>query len=396
MRIAYFDLIAGISGDMTVAAFLALGLPRRRLEEDLRKLEGVNFRLRIGKKSVSGVTATRFHVISGEDPEERSWKTIKRLIERSALERSVKDRALCIFSRLAAVEGKIHGVPREEVHFHEVGAVDSIVDIVAAAIATCYFDIDSFACSVIPVGHGLTRSRHGVLPVPAPATLELLKGFTVEGAALQGENVTPTGAAILAGLAAQSGDMPQMSIEKVGYGAGEKKFPDRPNLLRVLLGEQSTELGRDRMLVMETNIDDLNPELYDYVIDRLFAVGARDVSLSPIQMKKNRPGTLLRIIAEPATRKALADVVLSETSTIGIRCYPVERITLPREAGKVETRFGRVRVKIVEEPGGRRRATPEYEDIKRIAAEKKVPLKLLYDEVARNFEGGVGAKRTKF
>ena len=392
MRIAYFDLIGGISGDMTAGAFVALGLPRRFLEEELGKLEGVDFRLRIGKKSVNGITATRFHVIPRETLEERSWVTIQRLIERSALERSVKDRALLIFSRLAAVEGKIHGVPPEKVHFHEVGAVDSIVDIVAASLAVCYFEIDTFACSVIPLGHGLTSSRHGILPVPAPATLKLLEGFRVEGVSIKSENVTPTGAAILAGLDAQSGGLPQMSIEKVGYGAGQKQFPDRPNLLRVVLGERAAELGRDRMLVMETNIDDLNPELYDHVIDRLFAAGARDVSLSPLQMKKNRPGTLLRIIAEPSTREALADIVLRETSTIGIRFYPVERMTLRREAGEVKTRFGTVKVKIVEEPGGRRRATPEYDEIKRIAEAKKIPLKLLYDEVTRNFDGGPGGK----
>ncbi len=388
MRTAYFDLVSGISGDMTVAALLDLGVPRRRLQEELNNLAGVYFRIRTGRKTVNGIRAARFRVVAGKDQPGRSWSGIRRLIERSRLSAEVKARSIAVFSRLAEAEGKIHGVAPEDVHFHEVGAVDSIVDIVAAAIGTCHLNIDEFACSVVPLGRGLTRSLHGVLPVPAPATLELLKGFPVEDAGLEAENVTPTGAAILSALVTEKGGAPAMLIEKTGYGAGTLEFPDRPNVLRIVLGESGPGLGRDRMLVMETQIDDMNPELYDYVMDRLFAAGARDVTLSAVQMKKNRPGTLLRILAEPALRDGLAEIVLRETSTLGVRCYAVDRLVLRREVRKLKTRFGTLTVKVAEEPGGGKRATPEYDEARKIAASKKVPLKAVYDEVTRCFVSG--------
>ncbi len=392
MRIAYFDLISGISGDMTVAALLDLGVPRRRLREELDKLKGVDFRIRVGRKTVNGIRAGRFQVMAGKDQPGRRWSGIRRLIQRSGLSADVKARSIAVFSKLAEAEAKVHGISPEDVHFHEVGAVDSIVDVVAVAIATRHLDIDVFACSAVPLGRGLTRSLHGVLPVPAPATLELLKGFPVKDAGLEAENVTPTGAAILSALVTEKGAGPAMRIEKTGYGAGTLEFPDRPNVLRIVLGEAEPALGRDRMLVdhmlvMETHIDDMNPEIYDYVLDLLFAAGARDVTLSPVQMKKNRPGTLLRIVAEPELRDALAGIVLRETSTLGVRCYPVERLVLRRSTQKLKTRFGTLTVKVAEEPGGGKRATPEYEEARKVAASKKVPLKAVYDEVTRCFHG---------
>ena len=383
MRTAYFDLISGISGDMTVAALLDLGVPRRRLQEELDRLRGVDFRIRVGRKTVNGIRAARFQVVAGKGQPRRSWAGIRRLIERSRLSAEVKGRSLAVFSKLADAEGKIHGVAPEDVHFHEVGAVDSIIDIVAAAVASCHLEIDRFACSAVPLGRGLTRSLHGVLPVPAPATLELLKGFPVEDAGLEAENVTPTGAAILSALVTEMGGAPAMRIERTGYGAGALEFPDRPNVLRIVLGVSEPVLGRDRMMVMETQIDDMNPEIYDYVMERLFAAGARDVTLSPVQMKKNRPGTLMRILAEPELRDSLAAIVLRETSTLGVRCYPVDRLVLRREVRKLKTRFGTLTVKVAEEPGGGRRATPEYDEARKIAASRKVPLKAVYDEVTR-------------
>ncbi len=385
MRTAYFDLVSGISGDMTVAALLDLGVPRRRLQEELDKFAGLSFRIRVSRKTVNGIRATRFQVLPGKGQPRRSWSGIRGLIEGSGLSAEVKARSIVVFSKLAEAEGKVHGVPPEDVHFHEVGAVDSIVDVVAAAVATCHLDIDDFACSTVPLGRGLTGSLHGVLPVPAPATLELLKGFPVEDAGLEAENVTPTGAAILSALVSQRGGTPAMRIERTGYGAGTLEFPDRPNVLRIVLGEAAPALGHDRMLVMETQIDDMNPEIYDYVLDRLFAAGARDVTLSPVQMKKNRPGTLLRILAEPALRDALAGIVLQETSTLGVRCYLVDRLVLRRSTLKLETRFGTLTVKVAEDPGGQMRATPEYDELRKIAASKRIPLKALYDEVARCF-----------
>ena len=225
MRTAYFDLVSGISGDMTVAALLDLGVPRKRLQEELEKLRGVDFRIRVGRKTVNGIRATRFQVIPAKDQPRRSWSGIRRLIDRSRLPAAVKARSLAVFSKLAEAEGKLHGVAPEEVHFHEVGAVDSIVDIVAAAIGTCHLDIDDFACSTVPLGRGLTRSMHGVLPVPAPATLELLKGFPVEDAGLNAENVTPTGAAILSALVTEKGGAPAMRIERDGLRRGHAGVP---------------------------------------------------------------------------------------------------------------------------------------------------------------------------
>ncbi|MEE8074033.1 MAG: nickel pincer cofactor biosynthesis protein LarC [Candidatus Binatia bacterium] len=386
MKIAYFDLISGISGDMTVGALLHLGLPREKLERELKKLRGLRYRLEVGKKFVNGIRATRFRVRTKEGGAGRSWKKIRELIQKSSLGSDVKERGIAIFSRLAEAEGRIHGVSPERVHFHEVGAVDSIVDIMAAAIGTHYFNIDSFVFSRVPLGRGVVPSRHGALPVPAPATLELLKGFSVQWTNLDAETITPTGAAILSALASRVGDMPRMTIEKIGYGAGEREFPDRPNLLRVLLGEKSPAWGHDEMVVLETNIDDMNPEIYDYVLDRLFAAGARDVSLSPIQMKKNRPGTMLRIISEPSTRDKLAEIVFKETSTIGIRYYPVNRMILKRVPLRLKTRFGTVGVKMIEEPDGEKRAIPEYDEMKKLAEVKRVPIKRLYDEVLRSFK----------
>jgi len=387
MKIAYGDLIGGVSGDMFVGALLDVGLPLERLKSELKKLPGLNYRLEVTKKTVYGIRATRFRVVCGKREPERPWKEIRDLIRQSALDPEVKEKGLKIFTRLAEAEGKIHGVAPDKVHFHEVGATDSIVDIISAAIATHHLKIDSFHFSRIPLGRGVTRSRHGPLPLPGPATLELLKGLPVQWVDLDGETVTPTGAAIIATLGSYFGEAPRMTIEKIGYGAGQKEFPDRPNLFRLILGADETSWKQEEMLVMETNIDDMNPEFYDYVLDRLFAAGARDVFLSSIQMKKNRPGTLLSVIAEPSLREKLSGIIFRETSTIGIRYYPVNRMILKRALKKVKTRFGTVKVKIIEEPDGTKRATPEYEDLKRIAEAKKIPLKVLYDAVLRSIKG---------
>jgi len=387
MGIAYADMISGISGDMVVAALLDLGLPAEKLKAELKKIPRLHYRIEITKRATHGIQATRFHVVTPQRQPERTWSEIRSLIERSSLEPEVKERGLKIFRRLAEAEGKIHGVPPERVRFHELGATDSIVDIMATAIGTVELEIGSFRFSHIPLGRGLTPSRHGPLPLPAPTTLELLKGLPLQWINLEGETVTPTGAAILSVLGSPADETWRMTVERIGYGAGTKVFPDRPNVLRLLMGQEETPWHHDDMVILEANIDDMNPELYDYVFDRLFAAGARDVFLSPIQMKKNRPGTLLRVIAEPALREKLAGIVFRETTTIGLRTYPVHRLVLKRSTARVKTRFGTVKIKIIEEPDGTKRATPEYEDLRRIAAAKKIPLKILYDEVVRSFKG---------
>jgi len=385
MRIVYGDLIGGASGDMFAAALLDLGLPLDTLKAELKKLPGLKYRLEVGSKKVGAMRAARFRVVTGKTEPERSWAEIRRMLRQSALEDAAKERALDIFARLAAAEGKVHGVAPERVHFHEVGATDSIVDIASAAVGSQHLKIDAFYFSRIPLGRGVTRSRHGALPLPGPATLELLKRLPVEWINLAAETVTPTGAAIIASLGKSFGAAPEMTIEKVGYGAGAKEFPDRPNLLRLVMGEDKAASQRDEMLVIETNIDDMSPELYDYVFERLFAAGARDVFLTPVQMKKNRPGVLLSIVAEASLREKMTQIIFSETSTIGVRYYPVARAVLKREVTRVKTKYGTVKVKVVEQPDGARRGAPEYNDVRRIAALKKVPLKAVYDEALKNF-----------
>ena len=385
MRIVYGDLIGGASGDMFAAALLDLGLPLDALKAELKKIPGLQYRLEVGSKKVGAIRAARFRVATGKKEPERSWAEIRRMLRQSALEEPIKERALDIFARLAAAEGKVHGVAPERVHFHEVGATDSIVDIVAAAAGSQHLKIDAFYFSRIPLGRGVTRSRHGALPLPGPATLELLKGLPVEWIDLAEETVTPTGAAIIASLGKSFAAAPEMAVEKVGYGAGAREFPDRPNLLRLVLGENDAASQRDEMLVIETNIDDMSPELYDYVFERLFAAGARDVFLTPVQMKKNRPGILLSVVGEAILREKMTAIIFSETSTIGVRYYPVARAVLKREVVRVKTKYGAVKVKVVEQPDGARRGAPEYDDVRRIAALKKVPLKAVYDEALKNF-----------
>ena len=386
MKIAYGDLIGGISGDMFVAALIDLGLPLAKLKAELKKIPTLKFALKTAKKSVHAVRASQFQVICPRHEAPRSWQQIRRLLERSKLAAPVKATAIDIFNRLAQVEAKIHGVAVDQVHFHEVGATDSIVDIVAAAIGVRELAIDQLHFSPVPLGRGLTRSQHGPLPVPGPATMELLKGLPTFGVDLDSETVTPTGAALLKVFGSSFGDQPAMTIDRIGYGTGQKEFFSRPNLLRLSIGANAVNLQHEAMLVIETNIDDMNPQHFDHVMERLLAAGARDVCLAPIQMKKNRPATMLTVICEIAQCDRLAAVILQETTTIGVRCYPVSRILLAREAKKVKTRFGEVTVKIVTQPDGTRRATPEYDDLKRIASAKRTTLKTVHDEVMRQLK----------
>ncbi len=383
MRIAYGDLIGGISGDMFVAALIDLGLPLGKLKGELKKIPTLQFSLKTSKKLVHAVRATQFQVSCPKQEAPRAWPQILRMIERSKLSMPVKTSAVDMFTRIAQTEAKIHGLAVDKVHFHEVGATDSIVDIVAAAIGVTELKIDELHFSRIPLGRGITRSQHGPLPSPGPATLELLKGLPAFGIDLESETVTPTGAAILKTLGSSFGDQPSMTIDKIGYGTGQKEFVERPNLLRLVIGVGAPHWKHEDMLVMETNIDDMNPQHFAHVMERLFDAGARDVFMAPIQMKKNRPATLLTVICEPAQRDCLAAIILQESTSIGLRYYPVNRILLRRATKTVKTRYGEVTVKIVTQPDGTARATPEYEDLKRIAAAKRISLKTIHDEVIR-------------
>ena len=381
MNIAYFDAFSGLSGDMTVGALLHLGVPLDALQEELRKLPLTGYHLHQTERMLSGIRATKFNVEVHDPLHERSFRAISRMLQESSLLPQVKETALRIFTVLAEAEGRVHGVTPEAVHFHEVGAIDSIVDIIGAAFGLHFLGVEQIYASPLPMGKGLVPSRHGILPIPGPATVELLKGIPVRLGDGEAEMVTPTGAAIVAALAKQS-VLPVFVPSAVGYGAGERTFSDRPNLLRVVLGTSQENIHEERLTMLETNIDDLNPEMYDYVMERLFATGARDVFLSTIQMKKNRPGVLLQVLCDPTDRERLSTVIFTETSTIGLRSYTVARVALRRESKSVTTSYGAVRVKIAYGPDGRINAAPEYEDCKRLAQETNTPLKVVYEAAA--------------
>jgi uncharacterized protein (TIGR00299 family) protein len=380
MRILYFDCFSGVSGDMTLAALLDLGLPLEKLKEELAKLNLENFSLEISKGSRSGIAAVGLEVkVGAKEETHRHFLDIRRMIEASSLKESVKAMSLAIFQRLAEAEAKVHGQKVEEVHFHEVGAVDSIVDIVGTAIGIAHFEPLRIFSSELPMGRGFVQSRHGRLPLPAPATVEVLKGYPIKNVEVEGELVTPTGAAILAALSSGVSPASAIKIGRVGYGMGKKEFPDRPNLLRLALAETVEAYLTDQVAVLEANIDDMNPEFYDYLMERLFERGALDVSLSSLLMKKSRPGTLLRVIAEEPDADALTELILRESTTLGVRSYAVGRKKLPREVKEAETKYGRVRIKV----SGEMRFQPEYDDCKRIALEKGVPIQEVYQEAMK-------------
>ena len=380
MKILYFDCFSGVSGDMTLAAFLDLGLPLEKLQEEMKKLALENCSLEVHPGSRSGIAALGLEVKVGPREEHhRHFFQIREMILKSKLAPEVKEISLAVFQRLAEAEARVHKKTVEEIHFHEVGAVDSIVDIVGTAIGVHYFKPDKIYASELPMGRGFVQCQHGRLPLPAPATVEVLKGYPVKSVNVEGELVTPTGAAIVAALSSKASPFPSMIVEKIGYGMGKREFPDRPNLLRLVLGEASESYLTDRAVVLESNLDDMNPEFYDYLMERLFQKGALDVALSPLQMKKNRPGTLLRVIAEEKDGEALSELILRESTTLGVRSFSVDRKKLPREVREVETRYGKVRVKV----SGAIRFQPEYEDCRRIAREKGVPIQEVYWEAMK-------------
>lgn len=378
MKILYLDAFAGISGDMTVGALLALGLPLDRLRGELSQIALGGYSVTATPRLVHGISAIKFEVEMVESGHaHRRWRAIRQLIEDSGLRPPIKRSALSIFTKLAEAEGRVHGVPPEAVEFHELGAIDSLVDIVGTAIGIEWLGCERVYVSRLPLGSGLVSSRHGPLPVPAPATVELLRGFSTRLGEGDGELVTPTGAAIVASLAVAEA-VPDLRIDAVGYGAGTRELADRPNVLRAVVGEPVALTGSDDVVVIETNIDDYNPEFYEYVIGRLFEAGARDVYLTPVHMKKNRPGILLTVLGSDTDRERLAGIVLTETSAIGLRYYPARRIVLARHTREVSTPYGIVRIKVALGPDDHENVAPEYEDCKRLALETGVPIKLVY------------------
>ncbi|SNB47210.1 nickel pincer cofactor biosynthesis protein LarC [Geobacter sp. DSM 9736] len=386
MNILYFDCLAGIAGDMTIAALVDLGVPFPLLREQLAllPLDASSYRLHIKQVERRHVTALHFDVEVSERQHHRHYSDIDGMIRKSLLPENVKYVSLKIFRRLAEAEAKVHGVGIEDVHFHEVGAIDSIIDVVGTAICLDHLGAERIYTSPLPYGSGFVETAHGRLPVPAPATAELLRGMAVHFDIGAGERVTPTGAAILAELA-ESVPPPAMHIKRVGCGAGTKDFSDVPNVLRVVSGEVRDV--SDDVFVMETHIDDMNPEVLGFLMEHLLASGALDVAFSPLQMKKNRPGVRLTIICGRDKRDELAREILHHSTAIGVRYYPVERAVLERASEERETSLGPVRVKVTTEAGTVVRIAPEFEECRRIAEERGMPLIDVYRIIERETGG---------
>ncbi|MBZ5610592.1 MAG: nickel pincer cofactor biosynthesis protein LarC [Acidobacteriia bacterium] len=377
MKICYLDAFSGISGDMTVGALIDAGADGAAISRILDGL-GTGATFRIEKTTRQGIAASKFYVDGGAAKNHRHLRDILDLIAKSGLPARVKQNAAAVFQRLGEAEAKVHGVPLDKVHFHEVGAVDSICDIVGACAAFHLLGVESIHSSPLNVGSGTIKTEHGVLPVPAPATAELLAGRPIYARGPCVELTTPTGAAIAATLAADFGPLPPMRITATGYGAGDKDFPEHANVLRVLIGESSGAEEATTVAVLEANIDDSSPQVLGYAMERLLEAGALDVTLEPVLMKKNRPGTLVRVIAKPEHRETLAQLIFAETTTLGLRIYSAERRVKARHIAEVETTHGKVRIKIAEDGS----FAPEYEDCRRIARETGVPLKQILAEAS--------------
>ena len=388
MRIAYFDTFSGISGDMTLGAFVSAGMPFDTLAAELAKLNLPGFELQARHLSRNGIHAVKVDVVITEQPKyQRHLKDIETIIDAGSFSERVKSMAKRIFHEIAVAEAKVHNSTLEKVHFHEVGAIDSIVDIVGTAICLEHLHIDRVHSSPVRTGSGGTvRTEHGIMPIPTPATVEILKGYPTVLTDIPVELTTPTGAAIIKALSSGVITLERLRVESVGYGAGTKEIPQLPNLLRVIIGELEPSLDQDEVVTVETNIDDMNPEIFPHVIERLLAVGAYDAYVIPILMKKGRPGILLSVLTERRTLEQVLEVVFRETTTLGVRIQPTERRKVRRESRTVMTSFGPTKVKAVIYDGTER-LLPEHEECRRIALERGIPLKDVYRILDRELQG---------
>ena len=375
---------------MVLGALVDAGVELGALEAELRKLRFTGWKISAERVKRKAIAATKVHVEAGESHHHRHLSDILKMIDEAGLTPRAAERARNIFQRLGEAEAKVHNISIEKVHFHEVGAVDSIIDIVGAAIGFDLLGIEGFACSPMDVGGGRVQTEHGVLPVPAPATAELLCGAPTFSSGVQKELVTPTGAAIATTLATSYGKIPAMELKAVGYGAGSADLAEQANVLRILVGESAEKrtgaYGDATVAVIEANVDDMNPQIYGYFAEQALAAGALDVFSSPVQMKKNRPGQLITLLCEPANRDRLIDLIFRETTTIGVRTHEAFRRTLERQSVPVATPLGTVRMKIARLNGTVLNAAPEYEDCQRIAAEKGLPLKQVLATVNFHFQ----------
>jgi uncharacterized protein (TIGR00299 family) protein len=392
-RLAYFDCVSGASGDMILGALVGAGLAIDRLRDELALLRLPGYRLRAERVQRAGLVATQLHVELDAAPHpSRRLVDVLRVIEAAGLPEVDRERGSAIFRRLAEAEAAVHGVGVEEIHFHEVGAVDAIVDVMGAVVGLRLLGVEAAFCSPLPLGSGSAQSQHGRIPIPGPATLELLAraGAPVrEDRGERGELLTPTGAAILTTLARF--ERPAMTLERAGYGAGGRNPPEAPNVLRVWLGQGEAQPAR-RLLQLETNIDDMPAEFFSYVQERLFAAGALDVWFTPVQMKKNRPAVVLSLLCPAAAEAAVVDVLLSETSTLGLRLWEVRRHEAARESVRFSSSLGEAAVKVKRLPGHPPRVAPEYESCRAIALRTGVPLPEVYQTVAREAQDWLAAR----
>ncbi len=401
MRTLYFDCFAGASGNMILGALIGLGVDRDRLVENLKLLDIPDFDIEITNVDRSGISAVHADVKVPDEKTHRHLHHIEKIISDSSLADRVKERAIAIFTRLAEAEARIHGIDVKSVHFHEVGALDAIIDVVGACIGFDILGIEKFACSKIHVGSGFAEMAHGKFPIPPPAVAELLRNAPIYSTETEGELITPTGAAIISTICDSYGMIPGIVVEETAYGAGTREYERFPNVLRLIVGEYEPQRSEDSELItkesllkqgqrstnnelltlVETNIDDLSPQILGFVMERAFELGALDCWFTPIQMKKNRPATMISILSEKKDQAAMTALLYSETTTLGVRVREVERECLPREIIKVQTEFGEVDVKIGRYEGRTVNAMPEYEQIKRLALENNVPFRTVSDAV---------------
>ncbi len=372
MRILYLDCFSGISGDMFLGALLDLGIEMDSFVTTLKNFVPLPFEMAVKRVKKGGITATKVDVFEPHPPPARSSKELLDLLWRGSAPETLKERASSVVQKIAEAEGKIHGIPSQEVHLHEVGGADTLVDVVGVIYGLELLGVRTVYSSPLPTGRGLVHTTHGVLPVPAPATLELLKGVPIYLGQEEGELTTPTGAALARSLVCSFGSCPQMIVERIGYGAGTKDY-SLPNVLRAILGEKEETTTQEKNIVLETNIDDVSPQVIGYLTERLFEAGALDVFVTPIYMKKQRPAFMVSVLATPPSVSRLRNLLFEETTTLGLREYEVTKWALPRQNISFMTPWGEVRGKAVHK-GGRKYIFPEYEDCKRIASLYHLPL----------------------
>jgi uncharacterized protein (TIGR00299 family) protein len=378
VRVGYFDCFSGVSGDMTLGALVDAGVDGRAIAEAVASL-GLPGELSFETVRRGGFRATYARVETPEENAHRHWRHIEALIDKGALTPSQKDLAKKIFLKLGEAEARVHGIDLARIHFHEVGAVDSIIDIVGSAVGLDLLGVDRFECSPVPPGRGSVRAAHGRMPLPAPATAEILKGVPLADSPVEMEMTTPTGAAIMTTIAERFGPLPAMTVESIGLGAGTREVPGQANILRLFVGVMAAPTGADRVFMLETNLDDIPGEVVGYTTVKLLEAGALDVFTTPIQMKKNRPGVMISVLCDEAGIPAMEEILFRETTTLGVRRFPVSRHKLNRKAVDVETEFGAVRGKLGWLEDRPPTFSPEYDDCARIAAERDVPLREVFD-----------------